>query len=78
MAISNQRAGGSKVHMYTMVEEAWDMVAKGLIEVTTATNQSLCGGYKQLVTKEESKVTCSHCKKKLKNQFEQKTVDTPS
>ncbi|WP_210499630.1 hypothetical protein [Vibrio crassostreae] len=56
----------NKVHLYTYVEEAWNMVAQGHIEVTTASNQAICGGYKSIVTKDENKVTCTYCKKRIK------------
>ncbi len=44
------------------------MVAKNYIEATTASNQAICGGYKQHVTKDETKVTCKKCLKAIEKE----------
>ena len=51
----------SKVHFYTYVERAWDMFRQGLVPMDVASNQSICGDWKALVTQNESKVTCANC-----------------
>lgn len=56
----------TKVHFYSYHEEAWEMVRKGLVPLDVAQNQSICGNWKALVTKDKSKVSCHNCLRAIK------------
>ncbi len=53
----------TRTHMYQRNEKAWELYSEGLVDLITATNQSACGFWRDVVTKDASKVTCKKCLK---------------
>lgn len=62
----------SKVHMYKCIDRLWHMVAQSHIDMITDQNQAMCGHWRDLISKDISKVTCDKCiaanKKPLKDE----------
>ncbi|EGR2227456.1 hypothetical protein DZF79_04205 [Vibrio parahaemolyticus] len=68
----------TKVHMYKCIDRLWDMVAQNHIDMITAQNQAMCGHWRDLVTKDISKVTCDKCIAAHKKSLKEKPTNSQS
>jgi len=57
----------SVVHLYEYVQAAHDAANEGVVERKVATNQTKCGYFREVVTRNKAEVTCKRCLRKMKS-----------